>query len=240
MDISDPKIERLRKMVEAAEQEIGTAIMAHEVWKISAFDTDLHQRMGVSYATKAFHIVRDALRRETLLGLMRLWDRDERAIGLEDIAKTLEDPAVIDALVLNSAKRIGIDGAERSIRETFERKAFNIIGHVRQYSEGGDLYDVRKRLRDIRNKRLAHREVAEFAPGELSVTDQEVETFYLDMLETVRLLLSLVIARAFDLTEAADVYKFHAKKFWDGVRGDRTEGHPDFRPHPIEAGHDAS
>ena len=38
------------------------AIAFHEVWKPAAYDTDLHARMGVSYATQAFNITRTALR----------------------------------------------------------------------------------------------------------------------------------------------------------------------------------
>ena len=55
------------------------AIAFHEVWKPAAYDKSLHERMGVSLATNAFHVVQAALRREMLLALMRLWDR--RAIS---------------------------------------------------------------------------------------------------------------------------------------------------------------
>ncbi len=46
------------------------------------------------------------------------------------------------------------------------------------------------------------------------------------MSKLIRLLMSLVIGEAYDPAETGEVYKHHAKFFWAGVRGERTEGHP--------------
>jgi hypothetical protein len=51
------------------------AVTFHEVWKPAAYNEDLRERMGVSYATNAFYVVRTAVRREMLLALTRLWDK---------------------------------------------------------------------------------------------------------------------------------------------------------------------
>jgi hypothetical protein len=65
--IEHPKIANLRKMTTAAQQEFDIAVTFHEVWKPAAYDQDLHGRLGKSYATQAFLITRNALRREMLL-----------------------------------------------------------------------------------------------------------------------------------------------------------------------------
>ena len=67
MNIDDQKIKDLRAEVRAALQEFNMAIAFHEVWKPAAYDKSLHERMGVSLATNAFHVVQAALRREMLL-----------------------------------------------------------------------------------------------------------------------------------------------------------------------------
>ncbi len=75
MNVNDPKIADLGAEVKAAQQEFDMAVTFHEVWKPAAYDKDLHHRMGKSYASNAFNVVRVALRREMLLALMRLWDK---------------------------------------------------------------------------------------------------------------------------------------------------------------------
>ena len=75
MNTTDPKvaakIASLQKQVKAAQQEFDMAVMFHETWKPLAYDKDLHKRMGNSFATRTFLVVREALRREMLLALMR-------------------------------------------------------------------------------------------------------------------------------------------------------------------------
>jgi hypothetical protein len=105
MEIDDPKIVALREKVTAAQQEFDMAVTFHEVWKPAAYDKDLHSRLGNSYATQAFLITRTALRREMLLALIRLWDKDRRAIGMQSIAATLHEKEVIDALALDRVNR---------------------------------------------------------------------------------------------------------------------------------------
>ena len=78
MDINDPRITALRAKVTAAHEEFDMAVTFHEAWKPAAYDSDLHVRMGASYASHTFLTVRTALRREMLLALMRLWDNDSR------------------------------------------------------------------------------------------------------------------------------------------------------------------
>src|ERR1700737_1173641 len=98
----------LRAKVEAAQQEFDMAVEFHEVWKPTLYDDDVRERMGVPYPTNAFHAVRAALRREVLLALMRLWDKDARAVGMETIANTLREKSVIDTFAADRVAAIGL------------------------------------------------------------------------------------------------------------------------------------
>lgn len=231
MSNEDPKITALKEKVKAAEQEIGMAVMCHETWKPTAYDEDLHTRMGESYATQTFLIVRRSLRRETLLALMRIWDSDEKAVGVQSIVRTLRDQQFFDALIASRTNHV--DGYFRStleehLRGTLGEQLAKAGALVDKYTKGGAGFDAFKKLLILRNGQLAHRQAAPAKAGGLDATDEEIESFYQDNLEIVSLLLSIVLAHAFDLNEAADVYRHYAKFFWAAARGERTEGHPNY------------
>jgi len=230
----DDEIDQMKEAVEAAQNEITMAIMFYETWKPTAYDEDLHKRMGHSYATHSFHIVRFSLRREMLLALMRLWDSDKRALRMTAISEKLRKKEFFDAIVAKRTEKMGLrsNGTEDFIRQALEPKRDAVVNLVRKYSEGGAGFDIIKKLRTLRNERLAHRQTAPTSAIGADATDQEIESFYEDNLELVRILLSLMLAMAFDFTEAADVYRHHAKFFWANARGERTEGHPNYRPLP--------
>ena len=101
-------ISDLREKVRAAQAEFDMAVAFHEVWKPTAYDAKLHARMGTSYATKAFLVIQVALRREALMALMRLWDNDDRAVGMKRINDALRAGDVFDALVKERATNIGM------------------------------------------------------------------------------------------------------------------------------------
>ncbi len=102
---------------------------------------------------------------------------------------------------------------------------------IAKYSKDGSHKAVRDRLKTLRDERLAHRQI-KAAPTGPNTTDREIESFYQDTSELVRLLLSLVEALAYDPQDAASVYQHYASHFWAGVRGERTEGHPNYRVPP--------
>lgn len=212
----DVELDKMKGAVTAAEDEIVMAVMFHETWKPAAYDEDLHKRMGNSFATHSFQIVRLSLRREMLMALMRLWDTDRRALRMTAIAEKLRNKEFFDALVAHRAGRIGLSssGIAQCMRDALESKRDAVIKLVRKYSEGGIAYPVFEKLRALRHERLAHRQATQASVTRADTNDQEIESFYEDNLELVSLLLSLVLARAFDLTEAADVYRHHAKFFW--------------------------
>lgn len=249
MDDIQQKIERLKSIVDTARQEVDLAVMFHETWRPAAYDTDLHSRIGTSFASHAFQIIRMSLRRELILALTRLWDKDDRAVRMSLIAHHLGDKAFFEALVQYRARRLGLRSmfVPDRMREELTPRRDQVLKMIRKYSEGGAAFDVIEKLKRLRHEHLAHRQlpsapvsVAELdAPerekdGEQPVwpTDDEIEAFYQDNLEILRLLLSVVNGMAYDLSEAANVYKHHAKFFWASARGERTEGHPDYRPPP--------
>jgi hypothetical protein len=109
----------------------------HEVWKPAAHDKDLHSRMGQSYASQAFLVMRIALRRETVLALMRLWDRNKQAVRMSLIVATIRKSAVIDALAADRAKRFDWPGVVEQMRADLQAKADKVIELTNKYSEGG-------------------------------------------------------------------------------------------------------
>lgn len=229
METNGPKIIRaLRDKVTAAQQEFDLAVTFHEVWKPGAYDVDLHRRMGTSYATQAFNVVLMALRREMVLAMVRLWDRDKRAVGMQAIADDIRTQAVMDALTKERADKMGIHGAETQLRADLDKKAAEVLALVARYDHGGTGEDVLQRLRNLRNTRLAHRQATSIAPHSADLTDKEIEGFYQDNSKLIHILLSLVNAHAYDPEHTVGLYRLYAGHFWAAVRGEQTEGHPNY------------
>lgn len=232
----DPRIANLRHEVAAAQQEFDLAIMFHEVWKPTAYDTDLHVRMGRSYASQAFLVVRTALRREMMLALVRLWDKSRQAVRMQSIAATLRSGNLIDVLAKHRVDAIGLPEAFGEMRTDLGKLADEVVELVGKYSDGGSHGAVLEKLLTLRHERLAHRQVAPStatATG-ADATDDEIEEFYRDNSRLVHVLLSLVNAVAYDPEDTAEMYRHYAGHFWTGARGEQTEGHPDYVPRSVD------
>lgn len=233
----DDEFEQMKDAVEAAQDEIVMAVRFHETWKPTAYDEDLHSRMGKSFATHSFLIIRMSLRREMLLALMRLWDthkdKDKRPLRMTAIKERLRNKEFFDAVVARRAADTSMSPTEGLgiMRQELEPKRDAIVKLVQKYSEGGTGYTALEKLRALRHERLAHRQTAPTSATLANATDKEIESFYEDNLELVRLLLSLVRAKAFDLNDEVDVNRLYAKFFWANARGEGTEGHPNYRSH---------
>jgi hypothetical protein len=232
MNPQDIEIAELATMVAAAQEEFDMAVTFNEVWRPAVFDAELHERMGVSYATNAFMVIQVALRREVLLALVRLWDRDARAVSMYAIAATIRKTPVIEALAFTRATRIGFPEAVDQMRESLSQRADEALAIIDKYLAGGSEEAVLDKLRAMRNQLLAHRQTSAPSVVITDPTADEVEGFYQDMSHLIGLLMSLVLAKAYDPQETAGVYAHHARFFWAGVRGERSEGHPNFRPPP--------
>jgi hypothetical protein len=225
------KIANLRERVNAAHEEFNLAVTFHEAWKPSAYDAQLRERMGVSYATNTFKSIRVALRREMLLALMRLWDKGKQTPRMEeDIATPLHDVQIIAELALQRASKIGLPEAEHQIRKELGEQALAAVEIIAKYGKNGSRESVLKHIMRLRHERLAHRQVAASRASEASATDQQIEEFYQDHARLIHLLMSLINATAYNPMDAADVYAHYARFFWAGVQGERTVGHPNYRP----------
>jgi hypothetical protein len=226
---TDPEIVSLRAHVKAAEEEFDQAVQYHEMWKPAAYDAGLHQRVSRSYAANGLLIVRAALRRETLLALMRLWDKDSRAVRMEEIAKILKGKKIIDALAADRASRFRDVHIEAEIKQDMTRKAKEATDLIDAYSKSGCNEAVLEKLRTMRHERLAHRQITLTAVTGPGLTDKEIESLYQDNAKLIGLLLSVVSGIGSDPQQTAEVIRDYASFFWAGVRGEKTEGHPNYR-----------
>jgi hypothetical protein len=225
----------IKAMTKLCEEQAVMATMFHETWAPTVKDSSLIARMGTSYATQSFHIVAWALRRELILALMRLWDTRSDTTNLIRIRTWVSEEENYAVLLNDRAERLSakphtVAGLLRDSLDPIRMRVVEGIGH---YLEGGKKWPTFKCLQILRNKRLAHRDL-ETPPDAVDPTDDQVVQFYLDTLAVVTDLLHLVSAESFDLEgEAARVYRHHARYFWAAARGERTEGHPDFRGAPL-------
>jgi hypothetical protein len=153
-----------------------------------------------------------------LLALIRLWDTNKQAIRMQSIAATLREKEVIDALALDRVNRPGMPEAiYEMMRNDLGEKAAEVVLLVNKYKEGGTHHAVYKKLLALRHERLAHRQLAPATATGANATDEEIEEFYQDNSKLIHILLSVVIATAYDPQGTAKVYRHYASCFWDRV-----------------------
>ena len=116
------------------------------------------------------------------------------------------------------------------MREDLQAKANTVLKLMSKYSEGGSHCNVRQNLLRLRHEQLAHRQMAPSTATGADKFDQEIEEFYQDNASIVQELLSLANGMAYDPLETAKIYERYAAEFWAATRGEKTEGHPNFRP----------
>lgn len=232
----------------------------HEAWKPAAFDKQLHERIGTSYAANTFLVIRQALRREMLMGLARLWDDDSRTIAMSSIGRDLSDDKVIDELagickaqwsnkttlanlddIPENERAMVFDAVESSeaafgeeTAKELRRDAIQAIEIISKYGQGGTHNSTLKKLNYLRNEQLAHRQINLVSTEirESDFTDNEVEELYENTSNLIRILLHVVVRTAYQPKDAANIFTKYSKYFWAAVRGERTQGHPDYMPPP--------
>jgi hypothetical protein len=214
MEIDDPRIVALKQKVTAAQEEFDMAVTFHEIWKPAAYDQELHSRFGKSYATQAFLVTRTALRREMVLALIRLWDTNPQAIKMRSIWNDLRDKEIVDALALDRASRTGFLDVLEYMKDDLGKRADAVVALIGKYMEGGSGNHVLKTLLNLRNERLAHRQLSPTTAPGATATDEEIEEFYQDNSKLIHILLSLVNAMAYDPEDTAGVFRHYATCFW--------------------------
>ncbi len=254
-DLSE-RIRELRELVRAASEEFDTAITFHESWRPAAYDKALHERIGRSYAGNTFLVIRQALRREMLLALARIWDTNKNAVRMSKIASELDDRTIIDALAAECAAQWGkaqpiidfedIPAAEHAaiieqvqanegafgfqMAVELRERATRALTMIRKYQEGGSGHATLQVLMNLRHERLAHRQLKVSTSAEMQpeADAAAIEGLYEDMAALVSDLLHVVLLTSYDPKETAEIFQYHARFFWASVRGERTEGHPNF------------
>jgi hypothetical protein len=96
------------------------------------------------------------------------------------IGRTLSDRTTIDALATDRAARFGAIDVEIQIRREMTRRAKEATDLIDQYCKKGERFDGLEKLRSLRHRHLAHREVEPVAAGGADLTDEEIERFYQD------------------------------------------------------------
>jgi hypothetical protein len=227
MEIDDPRIVALKLKVTAAQEEFDMAVTFHEIWKPAAYDQELHNRLGKSYATQAFLVTRTALRREMVLALIRLWDTNPQAIKMQSIWHDLRDKEIVDALALDRASRTGLLDVLEYMRDDLGKRADAVVALIGKYMEGGSGNHVLKTLLNLRNERLAPRQLSPATAPGATATDEEIEEFYQDNSKLIHILLSLVNAMAYDPEDTAGVFRRYATCFWARFQVDEKIGTPE-------------
>jgi hypothetical protein len=70
-----------------------------------------------------------------------------------------------------------------------------------------------------------------------SPSDKEIETLYQDMAKLIQLLLFVICQAGYDPGNTAEIVAKNAAYFWASVRGERTEGHPNYHAPPTRSRH---
>lgn len=227
-------IAEIEAQVNVAMDEASRAIAFHESWRPMAYDEELHMRMGNSFAAGTFVVIRQALRREMLLALLRVWDDQQKSLSLRRTFEALRIPAVLDALIEKRTKdRTGSNAFDKILAEhiagsctDYIKKASDLFD---KYWKKGEASHVMQHLHVLRNTMLAHNQLAPQRVKGKDARDDEIEAFYRDTRTIVECLLHAVHATALDMNDTQGVYETYARFFWESVRGESTPGHPSYR-----------
>lgn len=221
------KLDRLSMTANAISDEYDLAARNHETWKPMVSDKDLHDRIGRSFAAHTFGWIRDAVRRDMVLALMRIWDSGKGTLNLFRLMEDIDNPEIMDALVARRSERVPAS-IEPQMRQRLSDQRERLRAMIDEYGEGGASEGTLDRLRIVRNGVLAHnlstKRNGKKMPDDL--TDAMVDQFYQHTSGIVRGVLSLLDATAYNPDEAAAQYGQCAGYFWEGVKGEQTEGHP--------------
>lgn len=172
-------------------------------------------------------------------------------MGLEHIGDSLRDPAIAAELIQDSISTYrGInddatltgdgDGHQatavpvsdwfaRDMAASVQSSINEAVAQIDRYCKGGERYGIRIHLTRLRNQWLAHRQVEPTNPTPQTEFDRDVEQCYQDMLKLIEALYHSVKKISYNPQETVAIRARHANLFWRGVRGERTEGHPDYK-----------
>ncbi|MDR6582798.1 hypothetical protein HBH1_01267 [Herbaspirillum sp. BH-1] len=226
----DVEVEALRTAVRAAQDEILMAVAFYETWRPTIENADLANQLGTSFATNAFNVIQFSLQRELLLALVRIWDTNKKSLRMTAIREKLKRADIVERIVQDRKRAMGMRAdVSGPLRAAIGPKCAHAVTLISKYIDGGARFRKLQKLVDIRHLRLAHRQLASPENGMPEVVRAEIDEIYLETIEIVQTLLSAVNAVSFPMGEAAEASRHYAEMFWQGVRGERTQGHPAFK-----------
>jgi len=227
---NDKEVAHLRAAVAAAFDELLMVLAFYQAWLPAATDQKLMERLGESRAAQAFEVIRLALQREVVLGLMRLWDKNPDAVKIMSMRELLRGKDFIRRLIADRSARLNMRSTHVSERlaEKLVPQYKDLVRAINEYMPGRPKHDIYKRMRDIRDQRLAHRQVEGEAGGLPGVLKHEIDTMMKDTVHIVHTLADTVGGVWFDPEQAGAMYRDNAQLFWNSVKGEKTPGHPDY------------
>jgi hypothetical protein len=147
------------------------------------------------------------------------------------IVRSLREPTTWADLVAHRTESLGYRFLDDAVEGTLVEFRDEVFAINDAYSKDGAQYHVLHRLVKLRSVDLAHTQASEAVANRGAASfDEQVEAIYSDTQRIVSKLLSLINGNAYSYIDAGHVYAHYAKRFWASVRGENTEGHPDYRP----------
>ena len=197
----------LKTEIVAAQQEMGLAVAFYQLWKPTALDQSLIRRFGTSKATHGLKIVSSALRRELVLAVMRLWDRNKGTIRLGQISTIMQS----SGFQVELAKAVYADMPQ--IRDHLARDTNEAIVKIAFYTDGDGKSTI-EYLRKLRHQFLAHTDVAAGIVHFPGHDEKKIELFVRDTAKIIEILLHLICRQADDFSQMNSVYEHYSNEFW--------------------------
>ncbi|QJQ01976.1 MULTISPECIES: AbiU2 domain-containing protein [Herbaspirillum] len=229
---NEARLVRIRRVIRAARLELPIAIAAFETWRPMVEDGSLINRVNNLNVTETFLAIRGLLWRELIMAIMRFWDDDSKTIGLPYVIAWLREDGAKELL----ASDVASAAVEQMNLTVDEKNSFveNLIGVydyvdqcVAAYEKGGAYYQIYDNFRRIRHQRLAHRQIKPNTGGQTDSTRPELEQFYRDTLNIVKILNASLNQEEFDLEGIRYSAKCKSVNFWGSVAWQKGEhDHP--------------
>lgn len=222
------RIEKLKRQLKAACDEFRQAVAFHETWKPAVFDQAVAGRVGVSFASHSFHVIKMALRREMLMSLLRIWDSERRGPRLSRIGNTLKDSAVSKEIVRRNVASRAYHYSSVTPESACETAALEVrclADEIASYVDGPNQATL-SYLTEVRHRVFAHRDLDQTIARPPDVDEKSIEDFYQVTARLLRELVLIIDLKDYHPDGEAYTYGKAAELFWAGVRGESTPGHP--------------
>lgn len=156
----DQVLAELRRRLDLMWQDLTFAIACFELFRIAARDQRLLARLGKSYAAGAFRPVRDALFRETVLALMRIWDKRSRGnFRMDEIVDNVVRTEIVNAIKMRRRSAFRETDVQADLAEVQVDNEIARVKAIRRRARMGKLSEAVNALEKHRHRFLAHTEI---------------------------------------------------------------------------------